>query len=54
MLNEYDKLFVNDEEWKECVKKFANKSVDMIVILSKFVLPFKQEINKDVMYQPSF
>lgn len=53
MLVEYDKLFADDDEWKNRAQRFVGKNVDISVILSKLALPFKKEINKVVTYQPS-
>lgn len=53
MLVEYDQLLENDPEWAERAKVFAEKNVDISVILSKFELPFTKEIHQKVTYQPS-
>ena len=53
MLVEYDKLFADDPEWATRAKQFAEKNVDISVILSQLNLPFEKEINRAVTYQPS-
>jgi glycolate oxidase iron-sulfur subunit len=53
MLNEYGHLLKDEPEWRERAQKFAEKSIDISVILSKLELPLKKEINKTVTYQPS-
>lgn len=53
MLVEYDKLLEDDPEWKERAKRFAEKNVDISVILGQLELPFTKEIHKVVTYQPS-
>ncbi|WP_145523933.1 (Fe-S)-binding protein [Virgibacillus sp. SK37] len=52
-LVEYDTLFEDDPEWADRAKQFAEKNVDISVILSQLHLPFEKEINKVVTYQPS-
>lgn len=52
-LVEYDKLFESDEKWADRAKQFAEKNVDISVILSQLGLQFEKEINKVVTYQPS-
>lgn len=52
-LVEYDKLFEHDPEWAERAKRFADKNVDISIILGQLRLPFEKEINKVVTYQPS-
>ncbi|HLS20526.1 MAG TPA: (Fe-S)-binding protein [Bacillota bacterium] len=53
MLVEYDRLFGDDDTWKERAKRFAKKNVDISVILNQFTLPFKRDIDRIVTYQPS-
>lgn len=53
MLVEYDKLLANDSEWAQRAKEFAEKNVDISVILGQIELPFKKDINKVITYQPS-
>ncbi len=53
MLNEYGHLLKDEPEWRERAQKFAEKSIDISVLLSKLELPLKKEINKTVTYQPS-
>lgn len=52
-LVEYNKLFEHDPEWTERAKQFADKNVDISVILGQLRLPFEKEVNKVVTYQPS-
>ncbi|MFD1848800.1 (Fe-S)-binding protein [Oceanobacillus bengalensis] len=52
-LVEYDKLFENDAEWADRAKRFAEKNVDISVILGQLRLEFEKEMNKVVTYQPS-
>lgn len=52
-LVEYNKLFENDGKWIERAKKFAEKNVDISVILCQLDLKFEKELNKIVTYQPS-
>lgn len=53
MLVEYDQLLENEPEWAARAKRFAEKNVDVSVILSEVTLPFTTEINQKVTYQPS-
>lgn len=52
-LVEYDQLLADDADWAERAKLFAEKNVDISVILGQLHLPFKKEIDKVVTYQPS-
>ena len=52
-LVEYDKLFADDIVWAKRAEQFAQKNVDISVILSELPLPFTKEINKVITYQPS-
>lgn len=53
MLNEYDHLLKDQDEWETRAKRFVSKSVDISVVLSKLELPIKREIKKTITYQPS-
>ncbi|MBT2689794.1 (Fe-S)-binding protein [Bacillus sp. ISL-47] len=53
MLNEYGHLLKDEPEWKNRADKFALKSIDISVLLSKLELPLKKEIDKIATYQPS-
>lgn len=53
MLVEYDRLFAGDHTWEERAKIFANKNVDISVILSELTLPFNKEMGRVATYQPS-
>ncbi|MGM8365244.1 (Fe-S)-binding protein [Virgibacillus sp. W0181] len=54
MLVEYDHLFANDEpELHARAKAFAEKNVDISVILNTLSLPLEKEIDRLVTYQPS-
>ena len=52
-LVEYDKLLSDEPEWAERAEKFAEKNVDISVLLGQLDLPFTKEINRIVTYQPS-
>ncbi|WP_246938540.1 (Fe-S)-binding protein [Bacillus pinisoli] len=52
-LVEYDHLLKDDPVWSERAKTFAEKNVDISVILNELSLPFTKEINEKVTYQPS-
>lgn len=53
MLVEYDQLLVNDPEWADRAKRFAERVVDISVILNNVNLPFKKVIDAAITYQPS-
>lgn len=53
MLVEYGRLLEDDPDWKERAQAFADKNVDISVLLSELELPFTREVNKTVTYQPS-
>lgn len=53
MLIEYDQLFKNDDTWEKRAWEFAEKNVDISVILNQLTLPFKKELQRVVTYQPS-
>lgn len=53
MLVEYDRLFATDDTWRERAKRFAQKNVDISVILNQFTLPFKRDSKRVGTYQPS-
>lgn len=53
MLIEYDVLLKNDSKWAERAKAFAEKVVDISVLLNQVDLPFKKSISQLVTYQPS-
>jgi len=53
MLVEYDKLLEDETEWSSRAKQFAEKSVDISVLLNKAGLSFVREIKGTVTYQPS-
>ena len=54
MLIEYDHLFTDDDpELHARAKAFTKKNADISVILNKLSLPYKNEINRVVTYQPS-
>lgn len=52
-LVEYDKLLADEPEWADRAKRFAEKNVDISVILSQLELPYEKEVNRVVTYQPS-
>lgn len=53
MLVEYDELLEDEPEWAVRAKRFAEKNVDVSVILNGLTLPFTKEIKQKVTYQPS-
>jgi glycolate oxidase iron-sulfur subunit len=53
MLVEYDELLADEPEWVSRAEQFAEKSVDISVLLNKYSLPFVKEIKETVTYQPS-
>src|SRR5699024_414345 len=53
MLVEYDRLLEDEAEWKHRAEKFAEKNVDVSVILHELSLPFTESINSIAAYQPS-
>lgn len=52
-LVEYDHLLEHDPEWVDRAKQFAQRNVDISVILGQLRLPFEKKMNKVVTYQPS-
>ena len=52
-LVEYDKLLADEPECADRAKRFAEKNVDISVILSQLELPYEKEVNRVVTYQPS-
>ncbi|AIC94178.1 (Fe-S)-binding protein [Shouchella lehensis] len=53
MLMEYGELLRQESEWHERAEQFANKHVDVSIILEKNGLPFSGTLNKTAVYQPS-
>ncbi|GAA0485235.1 (Fe-S)-binding protein [Salinibacillus aidingensis] len=53
MLIEYDHLFAGDPDWKDRARAFAEKNVEISVLLNELELPLQKEIPKAVTYQPS-
>ncbi|MDD9146994.1 MULTISPECIES: (Fe-S)-binding protein [unclassified Sporolactobacillus] len=53
MLGEYAHLFADDETWRQRAERFAEKSVDISVLLARLTLPIKRDIHRRITFQPS-